>query len=299
MIHNVEQILLKSINIARLYSTNPGLFKIDSLSLFDKIALVNADPAFESKISFDKVKAAGKVSLLLGLYNKTLAEKYKLTEDDLLELQPGQYAELLEHDIKTYFRKEIYNKLPESIRLNFFHHAPEFIHKQGADVPKISRSTLNYLSQAHPNYVKKYITDFSEIKTDYSFWEKMIRKNKDYGPTFLRNTKNLATKTDVRIILRAYPEILVHLTKDDVSNGKLTAKEWALLLSSLKRRKVLKNWDFPKDIYEDLRLSLSMELLNGKSANSTPLRKALETLRPVDEITEEEDQDSDGNESKK
>src|SRR5690606_21802795 len=110
--------------------------------------------------------------------------------------------------------------------------------------------------------VDKYVTDFSDVATTVGFWRSMIKHDPKYKSIFLRNTKSLITKTDVRGVIRSFPGLIKELDEEIIANSKLTVKEWVLLCDSISGHKDLEGWEFSDEMKEIFRLDSLADLLS-------------------------------------
>jgi hypothetical protein len=94
---------------------------------------------------------------------------------------------------------------------------------------------------------------------------------------FLKNTKSLTNKTQVRAVFRKRPELIKKLTADILVDFKLTGKEVVLLISSIMKdhEKKFDGWEFDPEFAETLKLDVMAEMLNGKSKLSKRFQSAM------------------------
>jgi hypothetical protein len=151
---------------------------------------------------------------------------------------------------------------------------------ESENFPKFTVDNLFFLSKRNQKLVDTYITDFSKLSTNCSFWINMIKYDKKYEDIFITNINSVITKTDIRAVCKEFPHIIKKLDIDILGNSKLSCKEWLLLANSViyNNPEMFKEWEFNDDLKEAFKLDLTAEMLNGKSSVSRNTQSAMKKL---------------------
>jgi hypothetical protein len=162
---------------------------------------------------------------------------------------------------------------------------PEWLVENGYEIPKLTSSFLYELAHDHPQFVIKYITDFTGTSTIADFWTRMIKESKTFEKLFIDNMFTLTNKSEIRDVFGRFPKLIMLLEPSHISCSKLSAKEWVLLASRLKTKhtKILKDWEISDVLKEELRFSSMTEILTGESTKSTTFSRALSTIAEIQE----------------
>jgi hypothetical protein len=288
------RILSRAIDdIEALFETSPEIFKLNSLSIDDKVRLLRMEPKFfKSKLDLEKLSEDDKLYVLYNLKDKKITKEIILNAEELNAINDNSYCRLLEIDFDRFITVERFETLSREPKADIFMKHPAWVVDNALILPKLTKDRLSLLSYTDPKFVDSYITNFSEYSTDQYFWKNMIRFNAKYKGLFLRNTKSLVTKTEVRRVVREKPHIIQLIGKDTLTDSKLTIKEWILLIDSVLTSypKMFKDWVLPADVAEVFRLDLTVEMLTGKSKVSVRFQNAMKGVFgvPVEEVSEEE-----------
>jgi hypothetical protein len=277
----MNRILINAINLNKLVKTNPELFNLTILSLSNKIELLKRDPKFYIDRLYKKDPSLGdKVEIVLEVEDLNIQEKFKLTDEDIQNVDDRCYLNLLDLNFSKYIRKEKFKTLPKAHQVDIFLKEPEWALENLDKIPSFSSEKLSTLAHRKPVFVDKFIEDFSQYSTNAFFWQNMIKFNKKYIDVFLANTNTLITKTDVRQVCKCCPEIIKKLNVDIMDKSKLTCKEWILLSSSIigVGHKTFKNWTFSDDMIDAFKLELTAEMLSGKSKMSKRFQYSMKNV---------------------
>lgn len=276
------EIIAKIIDIPKLMDTQPNLFNFNKLNITDKIELSNSAPdIFLKKIIAHGLAPWEKARIIARTDNRDIEAALTFDDNELAKINHKDYLEILDVNYKKYIRKEKYERFNKIIKAKYFLIDPEWVMQNGFDIPTLTTSRLIALAQDNPSFIDHHVIDFSELSTNWLFWNKMISRDKKYIDVFIKNTKSLTTKTEVRNVLRSYPEIIKKLDANILQDSKLTVKEWLLFSDSLIKDapEKFKNWEFSVEVKEEFKLALTSELLQGKSKLSTRLRSSLQILK--------------------
>lgn len=288
----LNSILLQAINLEELVKTNPELFNLDCLDIYEKVELLRADfKFFGSRINVSAFSPSDKAHILLNVENKRIAALVKLSDDELEKMPNNKYGELVKKHFRDYIRKERFPKMLKADQQEVFLNEPEWVIENVDKPPRLTSERLRNLARKKPAFIDSYIADFGEFSTDSDFWIAMILYDKKYQGIFLRNTKKLITKTGVRSVIWSYPELIKLIDGDILADSKLTVKEWVLLINHVmaSREKVFDGWEFSDDLIEIFKMDLIAEFLNGKSTPSVRFQKAMKGVFNKDKDTEDED----------
>jgi len=278
---SLHQILTPVLDIISLVYSQPDLFNLSGLGIDDKLTLAKDDPNFFiDKLGFDKLNIYDKSFVLLHSRNKKILNKVSIPESDYKKLSDETYAQLLEKDFDKYISKERFDLLTNAYQNRVFLNNPEWVMLNAGEIPKLTRDNLSALADNNRAFVDTYIKEFTGLCTDAYFWIDMIKHNWCYASIFLKNTKYVATKTDVRVVFREYPLLIKEIDKDIIANSKLSIKEWILMMDSVieNNKDKFKDWNFSDDLIEIFRLDLMAELLNGKSKLSKRFQNAMKNV---------------------
>ena len=282
----ISQALSKCINLHSLFLTDEKLFDLSKLGKDDIVTLLDADPIYFSKKVpnlCEKDKAY--------IFSKLTPEDRKLSgitlsKEELIRATP-EIQRCLSYESVEFLTVEFFNRLSSYEKNEMSLRYPEWA-MGNPDVCKLKFSANNLLTLAksNPKFIDDTIKDFSKVSTCCRFWKCMFKYDKKYLGIFIKNTKSLITKTDVREIIRSYPEIIKLIDQEVLDNSKLSIKELLLLSTGIisSHPKIFSNWDFSPDLKESFRLGVMVELLNGKSKNTSHLKGAVKVLTAEDEI---------------
>lgn len=290
----IRAILAKAVDLESLVRGNTELFDFSSLDVRDKLELLKLDPGFYADmIDVSAFKPDEKVYVLLNS-KKAIADKVILSEDELKKVPDNLYGELIK--VKAYFAKyaraDRYPKMLKADQQEVFLAEPEWVMASVDKPPKLTSERLRELARRKPAFIQSYISDFSGMSTTADFWKAMIKFNESYKEIFLKNTKALITKTDVRNVVWHYPELIKKLDGDVLADSKLTCKEWLLFANTIieaNKNNIFDDWQFPEEVVEIFKLDLTAEMLNGKSTMSVRFQNAMKGVFKVKDKEENED----------
>lgn len=282
------EILSTLIDIKKLFKEKPELFDFSKLSLYQIINLLQFDwSTYSTLIDFKALDGSAKALAILNLNKNSNAYKgITLSEEELDKLSSKNYLSLIDKDFRRFIRKENYDKLSRGVKVSIFIDHPEWVIENVDKMPPhLSMKELADMAYKNPKFIKLYITDLSNHSTNYDFWSSMIKYNKEYKDIFLKNTKTVINKSDVRSIIDRYPDIIKMIDKDTLLNFKLTGKELILLCEDIIIRrspKIFKDWKFPDEVVEAIREDLVVELLSGKSKMTRQMKQAIENTIAIE-----------------
>lgn len=302
MKYRVREVLRQSLNLENI-PVNSTNYNFDSIDRYGWATLLTEDKnrVPEYKLYLDS-NPKMKFEIITGYPgNKEILKVIQLKKEEMTGLRKDVIRQLMISDFKLYYSKEVYEKLGKRDKLDLFAERPNELYKELGKIPSLSRLNLRYLSVNNPKFI---IDNFDEIKdnmkTDSEFWYNMIKKDKRFKDLFIHYTHTLDTKTSLRRIIRSYPTLIKQLTIDIMENSVLTKKEWALLVTdilnrkdnSVKITKEFGDWKIHEDLYEEIKLGLSVEILSGQSKLSKRLSNSLSKIKSdvekVDDNLEDE-----------
>jgi len=277
-------------DIETMLRDEPEKFNFGKLGLDAKLHLLREHfGIFASHIRPFLIEPEEKIHALC-VIKKSLAKKYiNVSEEELMQVNDEVYSLLVNHNCRgEYLRLEKFLKMKrEPQRLTIVTH-PSWALDHVPDVESyLTSGMLRQIINEDVSLIDK-ITDFSKLSTCWVFWRSVLRHNINYVDKFFEYNKNVVTKTDVRVVVREFPEIIKMLDTDRIEKSKLNVKEWALLIqqvmSNRKYEKFFRGFEFSKDFVEFLKLEASYSILSGAITGSTRTRSALKLLTEKSEI---------------
>ncbi len=272
-----------------LLEREPSLFDFSILSYESKIGLLRADAGtFLKHIDPAAFRPADKLRAMNDL-PKTITRDIVFTEAEIHNLRPYEYYHLLCNvSFDKYIRAPLFDKLDRQARSELYIRYPEWV-IANATVPKLTSCTLATISSNKPAFISKYVTDFTGLSTTSNFWNTMICYDRTYAGVFLKNINTCVTKTDIREVFHRNPALIRRINSDIISNSKLSAKEWLLMIRAVTTRcaKQFEGWSLPAALVDDFRLDLTAEMLNGKSTLTRQFQNAAAML-DIDHSAENE-----------
>lgn len=287
-----SELIRRYIDIEKLVKSNPELIQFNKMSTDELGILLESNPSFYTPYLIPLIDTVSRkiiiLSYLSNTNDKTVRKMFSLTESEILEINNIQYHSLLRSDFITYFRKEKFDKLSKSIQSEIFLNSPNSFLKKLNFIPKLTIDTLNALSRKYPKFISDYNIDFTDVSTSSYFWIKMIKHNKKYEDIFMYNTKSVTTKSDVRYVIKTFPRLLKKLDNNILQDSKLTVKEWILLSNSVMKSNIkeFKDWSYPSEVKEILKIDLMAEVLSGKSKITKISQNAISNITKEDQLDE-------------
>lgn len=275
----ITNILSRAINLELLIQTHPEMFDIASLDIEDRTRLLQEKPKiFASLILPTITSPKEKSTVIMNVSHKSIKNSVELTDEELEKLDNDSYFFLLLNQFKKYIRLDLFVRLPAKRKSTLILTHPKWVFENVVPPPKLTSDDLLGLSQSSPGLVDTYVKDFSDYATTVGFWKNMIEFDAKYRLIFLKNTKSLITKTDVRCIIRTYPSLVKDLNEEIIANSKLTVKEWVLLCDSISKHKDLVGWEFSDKMKEIFKLDSLADLLSGKAKLSKRFSNAMASI---------------------
>lgn len=277
----MEYILKKIIKLDEVVKIHPELFDFSKLDIEDKAKLLDSNTKFYiDKIPVHNLPLRDKAYLLLRVKSKAFQKTVTMTVEEVHKLLPQQYLDFLKRDFKQYITKEKFEGLSRYQQGEIFTMEPEWVIENIEKTPKLTSDKLEEIATKNPAFIDKHIIDYSEFSTSYHFWIKMMKYNKKYEETFLKNTNSCITTADVRNVCRNKPELIKKLDKDILANSKLTCKQWVLLCNEImgNNEKLFESWEFSDDLIDIFKLDLMAEMLTGKSKLSKRFQNAVKYI---------------------
>ena len=290
---SIEDILYRTLDIQSLLYSSPEIFDFKKLTPYYITALLNIDASFfDMVMPVADLSPTGKVEIVVGLEKSKIADKITITDEELKKLGHTSYFSLLGKYFKKYARAELWEKLTREEKGVLFLGNPDWVKTNIAEIPALTGERLSHLSKSKPKFVDSNITDYTNLSTWSIFWINMIKFDEKYKLVFLKNTNSCITKSDVRQVVRRYPDIIKLLDAETLENSKLTCKEWILLFKNLINRfpSHFEDWKFSPEVVNIINLDLTAEMLTGKSTISPQFTSALNTV--INDTAEEEDEDT-------
>lgn len=285
----ITNILSRAINLELLIQTHPEMFDIASLDIEDRTRLLQEKPKIFASLVLPTITSPKEKSMvLMNVSHKSIKNSVELTDEELEKLDNDSYFFLLLNQFKKYIRLDLFVRLSAKRKSALTLTHPKWVFENVVPLPKITSDDLLGLSRSSPGLVDTYVKDFSDYATTAGFWKNMIKFDAKYRLIFLKNTKSLITKTDVRSIIRTYPSLVKDLNEEIIANSKLTVKEWVLLCDSISKHKDLVGWEFSDEMKEIFKLDSLADLLSGKAKLSKRFSNAMASVLS----TEEEEEDS-------
>lgn len=278
---DVKEILTKALNLDDLLYNHSNVFDFSRITIQDKVTLLNINyTRFCKFIDLSGLSANDKAYAATHLSLRAARHAITFSEDDLKKMPFDAYVSLVSiKGNEKYLRTEIYDKLLKTQKAEIFLTYPTWVVSSGYENPKLTKYNLNELSSRSPGFIESYVSNFSNLSTSDVFWKNMIKYNEKYKKIFLENTNSCTTKTDVRSVVWAYPDIIKLIDADILQSSKLTCKEWVLLISTVMNsaawEKYHKDWEFSEEVAEMFKLDLMAEMLNGKSSLSIRFQNAM------------------------
>jgi len=293
---NVIEILRKTIQVKVLLETNPELFDFSELESYEKVELIQSNPKkFLKIIGIENLSLDEKVQIILNVDGRVVKNMIVISEEDLNKMTVHRYLQLIEKDFRKYIRIEKYNNLSKTYQSRAFLADPIWVMSNIGKPANLSSGDLEILANRKPAFVDKFIIqEVEKYTTTYDFWKYMIKYDIKYQDIFLKSTKTVVHKTDVRNVCKLYPEMVKKIDKDTLADSKLTVKDWILLLDNIidNNQKEFVGWDFSEELKEIFRLDATAELLSGKTKLSKRFENSIKfVLDSKDEVEiENEDQ---------
>lgn len=282
----ITDILSRAINLEALIQTHPEMFDIAGLDLSEKMRLLQEKPKVFSPLVLPTITRPDEKSMvIINVSHRSIRDSVELTEEELEKLDNDLYFFLLESQFKKYIRLDLFARLPAKRKSALTMTHPKWVFENVTPPPKLTSEVLLGLSKSCPELVDTYVKDFSDYATTAGFWKNMIKFNSRYRLVFLKNTKSLITKTDVRSIIKTYPSLIKELNEEIIADSKLTVKEWVLLCDAIADHKDLVGWEFSDEMKEIFKLDSLADLLSGKAKLSKRFSNAMASVLS----TEEED----------
>lgn len=262
----VSEVLSRAIDLESLIQKQPELFDIASLDITEKMRLLSDRPKIFASIVGPTITDPIEKSLIIrNIQHKVVREIVELSEDELAKLDSDTYFFLLSDQFKKYVRVDLFTRLPAKRKSSLTAANPKWVFENITPAPRLTSDVLAGISRTHPSLIDTYVTDFTQHATTAAFWRNMIRFNDKYRMLFLKNTKSLITKTDVRGVIKTYPSLIKELNEEIIADSKLTVKEWVLLCDTVAEAKDLAGWEFSDEMKEIFRLDSLADLLSGKA----------------------------------
>jgi len=294
---DINHLLSKTIDLKSAYKSNPELFDLKKLSIIDYVSLIKYDQAtFLDAITPYILKPDDKFKLIVNLGNsikyKKIKDRFALKPEEVSKLSNPFYFELLKSDFNTYINKERFEKLSTYDQSLFCLKKPQWFLDNFAILPKLTVNNLFALAENEPKFVDEQVKDFTDLSTVEGFWDYMIKYNSKYEDIFLKNTKSLSTKTDVRMLMRKHPRLVKKIDENVILNSKLNVKEWILLTDEIIRnnKNIFKNWEFKDDLKKIFREDLMAEVLMGKSKISKRSQNAMDKVIKITKVKDDSEE---------
>lgn len=274
-----KEILISTLDLDELLSTQPGIFDFSKIAIGEKIHLIVSHPkVFLKFFDLSKLPHDEKSQVILNC-GESVIEKLEITEQDLGLLSTHAYLKLLRINFDEYIRESIYHKLNRADQFEIFKINPKWVLGVTKTLPNFTLKNLKELVRDRTNLIDEYITDFSQYSTDYYLWQDLIEYKPAYKSVFLKNQKTCLTKTDIRMVFKKYPDLIKKLDKDLIENSKLTSKEWVLLIDSItketRNKKVFANWKMSEELIEELKLGATVDILANTTTSTKRFKNAL------------------------
>lgn len=271
------KLILSRIDVLKIVEENPDAINLKGLTYSEKILLLNTFSSLKDYISIDKLTVSEKYDVHVHIDDATIADKYPFTSQELAKLPSYRYAVLLEKNLKKYYDATVYAKLAGRYKIDLYLSDPAGYLNLGLPMPKLTSNLVTGLVTRYPKLVDTHIPDLTDVVTTDTFWRIMLKQNfPKYSALFLTHLNSVSTKTDVRVIFWENPSLITNVTVEHIQNSKLTAKEWSLMIRQMKTYKdVLKNWQMSAELKDEIKYSLSVEILDGTSTMSTYVKNSL------------------------
>lgn len=291
---NISAILARTVNLESLIRSNPELFNLSALKVEDKLELLKADSKFYMPlIDVTTFNPTDKVYVLLNAKNKGISGLITFTEDELVKIDDRPYGELVRKDFR-FMRASRFPKMLKSDQQEIFLQEPAWVIANTDKPPRLTSERLTALARRKPSFIETYIEDFSGYSTTDDFWKSMIAYNDKFKEVFMKNTKTLITKTQVRAVVWKYPSLIMMIDENTLLDSKLTGKEWVILINSVmeSNEAEFKDWQFPASVAEMMKIDLMAELLNGKASMSVRFQNAMKGVFKTPEEEQENENTS-------
>jgi hypothetical protein len=212
------------------------------------------------------------------------------TNEEFKKLSSRDQFTLFTVDFDRYANVEAYNKLPGYLQSEIYIKNPDWVISSVGQKPRLNQSDLVGIARNNPTFVDKYVVDELENhSTTELFWTHMFKhKPVVYKNLFIKNIHTVSNKSDLRQIFRNSPGLITRLTPEIMDRGKLTIKEWVLLIKNLvdKKHKDLAGWSMSPEMVDALRFDLTVEVMNGTSRSTSHLKSALNSVLKEKQATE-------------
>jgi hypothetical protein len=266
---DVTKILSKTIDLEKVFRSNPGIFNLESLDLYDKIALLDKDPGVYSRyLDVRTFEPEDRVIALLSLRQTRITKLISFTDEELKKLSGDFYNRLVSKDFR-YIRAERFPYMNKNDQREIFLNYPQWVLDNFPEPPKFTSTLLSSISFKNPKFIDDYHLDIlKQSKTTYDFWISMIKFNPvKYKDLFLKNTNTITTKSQVRAVFNKHPGLVKDLTPEIIQDFKLTVKELVFLIDRIikDQPKAFKGWKMSAEMTDALQFDLTSEILNGKS----------------------------------
>lgn len=279
--HDVKKILEKTVNLKKVFRAYPEFFELKKLDFHEKIVLLQNDyKLFSNYIDLNNLTVDERAHIIVNNYNVSFLQNgVSLDKDEVPKITNRHYLlKLIRKDIGKYLTAESFGRLYKDEQQDLFLENPEVVCAALGYTPKLTSNIVYALSFDNPKFIDQHVSDFSKISTSAEFWFNMFKFNRNkYRGVFLDNMKTLLNKTELRNVFRKNPSFIKCLTIDNITNSKLTIKEWLLLIKFLLEQypSTFDGWSFSKEHIEVFQLDLTAEMLMGKSKTSSHLQRAM------------------------
>ena len=300
-------ILVQALNVPEILKNYPELVNLKSLRSDQKVALLREDDENLTKFILDSNLSSQDFFHIIWEMPKAFSKKHGivLTLEHVKSLDHHKYSILLKSDFEKYFMPDKWEKIPTYLQTEIFLKEYEYFFKNKVPYPKLTKNTLRSISASAVN---RYFSesDIEKLSVDYNFWQKLISYKPDiYKPMFVRLMKKVSNATELRGIFWSNPDLIKMVKISDLEKTKLSLKQWVLLFNSIvgneadkvKRSRgkkphvnIFDGWSFDQGFVADMELSLTLEMLNGKSKVTKQFTNAMEFLKTLKIMDEKEDE---------
>jgi len=281
--YEVRRILASALDldIENLVSSRPELFNFKCLHITEKIVLLNHNPTkFAALLDIDKLSLEDKTRVVLNVRSSKIKNNINFTLGELKRVGNIAYRQLVEYNFEKYIKPELWSMLDNKTQTGVFIENSDWVMTHIKEVPHFTSISLETVAYDAPSLLDKHIADFSVYTTTSRFWINMMKFNKTkYQKIFLENTKSCTTKTDVREVLRRYPDMIKLINPAIIANSKLTCKEWILLINQIREgNNKLKEWIFSDELIDAFKMDSTAEILNGTSKTSRLFKRSMNNV---------------------
>lgn len=288
---SVKNILAKCADLPALAKSNPTMFNFQGLPFKDKVELIEYMPEITSTLGL-KPKEYIKVALQLPKY-KLKAAGIVISSQLIEESTDTVYSELVQKD-SAHFDVERYKKCGIRSKGDIFASAPKKVISAGEPVPDdLTNRNINQLARKDIwVFVDNHITDFSKFSTCSTFWDLLLKEDfARFAPIFLSNLKTLNPVTEMRMVFHKFPSLIRMLDDKMIINSNMTAKQWAMFIRGMMKKKELKDWQMSDELKEALRFDIMAEVLSGNSKLTKVLQNAINDVLTDKEEENEQDEE--------